>query len=130
MKQDYYCILTKINLKEFELYKYYFNNSTNLSEWEKIENVKQINFKDTYVFPFGYWCNQASKYIKIKKENKIYWKLEPIPKNNEIFFIDSQGIITKEEEGIFHKYDNFNLPFFSKVKYPLFGICDNQWYRI
>ena len=41
--KKYFCCNLKSVLKEFELYKYYYNNSTNLSEWEKIENVKQIN---------------------------------------------------------------------------------------
>ena len=115
-----------ILLKELDFFKLDYNdyNKTYMYSKAKRDNIDNYGI---YVCPFGHWNYQIVKYEK-KFDNKqrMFYKLEPIPSNNNIYFISDSGEIEQK--------DNFEINssgFFSKsYQFPLFGTCGEEWYPL
>ena len=130
-KKDCSFYLNELKQTKLDMFKYYYNYSNKSSELEKIENTEQINYKDIYIFPFGYLDYQISLYIKKKDLNGEYYILDPTPKNNKIFFIDNNGIIKNNDENFQNYSYRGGFLWINKIKnYSLFGICQNEWYPL
>ena len=129
-KTDFDFDLNNLNLKEFEIFKYNFNYSANLGNLQKIEDNYQINNDYNYICPFGYWDNQISKYVKNFGKNGEYYMLEPIPENNEIYFIDNNGNIKNNESFKSYTYREGLFWINKVINYSLFGVCNTEWYPL
>ena len=134
IKKNLICNLKNINPKEIELFKYYYNYSYKSYRWDKIEEDNQTNSEDIFIFPFGFWNNQMVKYNKKYdiESRCYYYTLEPIPKNNKIFFIDNNGKIEQQNENFqSYSYRDWKSLWLSKINnFSLFGICENEWYPL
>ena len=135
VKKNLICNLKNINPKEMELFKYYYNDSYKSFRWDQIKEDNQINSEGIYIFPFGFWNYQIVKYNKkydYESGSGYYYTLEPIPKNNKIFFINNNGNIEQQDDNFqSYSYRDWKYLGLNKVNsFPLFGICKNEWYPL
>jgi len=131
-KKDYGDELFNINYNETSLFKLQHNADNNSFKWNKItDKYKSIKKEGIYIYPFGYWNYYMAKYIKEKDNYKrSYYKLDPIPPNNHIYFISENGKIT--EKNNFKDFsERSGYLWNKKIDYfPLFGVIDNIWYPL
>ena len=113
---------------KIDLFRFDYNEINNTSNWNKIiDNELKIE-KGIYICPFGQWNNQIIKYKKeCDNQNNFYFKLEPIPKDNIIFFISDFGEITQEKSNFQPIKEGYIFLF---TKFPFFGSFGNNWYPL
>ena len=113
-------------LKEIDLFKLEYNN---LREAYKINKINKDNIEKCgiYVCPFGHWNFEIVKFnLCYDSKERMYYKLEPNPSNNIIYFISDNGDIEKK-----NSFEIISSGYISKsYQYPLFGICDEKWYPL
>ena len=124
-----------IDLKELDLFKFYYNSDNNSYKTVKILKNNDIKKDGIYICHLGQWNFETVKYKKIpdnSNKNKFFYKLEPVPENNIIYYISDDGKIIKRETNTFENYSESSWFFWiSKSNYyPLFGMCENQWYPL
>ena len=123
LKKDFNCHWHSINFNEIDIFKYdYINNSEN-----KIKIKNDFTKNGIYICPFGFWNFEMINY---EKENH-YYKVDPIPQNEERYFITQEGeisLVTDKEED-YYKRNGF-LWLNKTYYYPLLCICGNQWYPL
>ena len=134
-KKNFYSSLNYIDLKELDLFKFYYNSDMNSYKIEKILNNNDIKKDGIYICHLGQWNFKTVKYTKIPdnyNKNKFFYKLAPVPENNIIYSISNDGKIMKDEKNTFENYsERGGILWLSKsYYYPLFGICENQWYPL
>ena len=105
-----------------------YNEDNKIFKWNKI-TINELRIeKGIYICPFGQWNNQIIRYIKdFDEQKRIFYKLEPIPKKNNIFFISNYGEISKEKSNFHPIIHGF---IFREEKYPFFGSFENDWYPL
>ena len=110
---------------KIDLFKLDYNEINKTIKWNKIINSELKIEKGIYICPFGQWNNQIIRYMKsFDQQDRMYYKLEPIPKDNTICFISDYGEITQETS-------NFQpIFFFIFRRYPIFGSFGNNWYPL
>jgi len=102
-----------------------YNEINKTFKWNKIINSELKIGKGIYICPFGHWNNQIIRYMKgFDQQDRMYYKLEPIPKDNTVFFISDYGEITQEKSNFQPIYG-----FFLR-KYPIFGSFGKNWYPL
>ena len=116
---------SKVMKNKIDLFKLDYNEINKTIKWNKIINSELKIEKGIYICPFGQWNNQIIRYMKsFDQQDRMYYKLEPIPKDNTICFISDYGEITQETS-------NFQpIFFFIFRRYPIFGSFGNNWYPL
>ena len=127
LKKDFFLDLKDTNLKEINILKFENNSFEQTYKIVKIDWKINLEKNGIFVCPFGYWNYQIVKYkMDLDKNNIKYYKLEPNPPNNFIYFISENGEIDKKQN-TFEKISGF---FYKSYQFPLFGICKNEWYPL
>ena len=130
VKKDCSFYLNDLKQTKLDILRYYDNFSNGTFELEKIENAEHINYKDIYIFPFGYLDYQISCLIKKADSNGEYYILDRAPINNKIYFIDNNGNIKTNENFKNYSYRG-GLFWLNEIKnFSLFGMCKNKWYPL
>jgi len=113
---------------KIDLFRLDYNEINKTFKWNKITNNELKIEKGIYIFPFGQWNNQIIRYMKIfDQQDRMYYKLEPIPKDNTIYFVSDFGEITQEKSNFQPIYSIYSFFF---RKYPIFGNFGNNWYPL
>jgi len=104
---------------KIDLIRLDYNEINKTFKWDKIINSELKIEKGIYICPFGQWNNQIIRYIKsFDQQDRLYYKLKPIPKDNTIYFVSDFGEITQEKSNFQPKYSIYSFFF---RKYPIFG---------
>lgn len=111
-----------------------YNESLESYKWNKIINNNDFKREGIYICHLGQWNYEMIKFVKISDNynNKNYYKLEPFPNNNITYLISNEGEIIENKENSFENFSKRGgfLYYIKEFYYPIFGICENQWYPL
>ena len=101
MSKFYQTELSNIKINEIDLFRIDYDIFTSSHRLIPIKDNTNLKKENIYICPYGYWNYNIIQYLKVNENSyNFYYKLEPIPSNNEIYYISDKGEINLHKEDI------------------------------